>query len=97
MAGAVLWIVRLVATLLFFGSGVMAMATIQSGEEAWGYGLGTLAFGIAAGYLWADELAAQSNLREEQKAAELRRRQQDQLGAPIPPPNSGQPFEGWGK
>jgi len=97
MVGVELWIVRLVSTLLFFGFVVMSVVTVQSGEKAWGYGLGALAFGIAAGFLWKDELVAQANLREQQKADNIHRSNQhqgqivfptaaNQLPSQVPPP-----------
>jgi hypothetical protein len=103
MVGVELWIVRLASTLLFFGFVVMAVVTIQSGEKAWGYGLGALAFGIAAGFLWKDDLVAQANLREQQKADGIRTSQQEQLifpdsstqpARPVPPPTGpGSPIQ----
>ena len=69
-------IVRLVATLGFFFTVVMAIVTIQNDESAWGYGVGAALLGFMAAYLWKDDLVAQGNAREREKAADITRSNQ---------------------
>ena len=83
-------IVRLVATLGFFFTVVMAIVTIQGGGSAWGYGVGAALLGFMAAYLWKDDLVAQGNAREQQKAADINQAHRTQSGDQVPQPNSGQ-------
>jgi len=80
-------IVRLVATLGFFFTVVMAIVTIQNDESAWGYGVGAALLGFMAAYLWKDDLVAQGNAREREKADGIARSNQGhgQIVFPTPP------------
>lgn len=80
-------IVRLLATLGFFGTVTAFMVAVSSERGwsgAWGYLVGAVLFGAMTAFLWKDEASARA---DERAMREVQAAQSG--GQQVPPPNAG--------